>query len=102
MPRDLPSFPTRRSSDLEDRLAGEVVLVRPAAARGARLALAGLRLDALVAPRERLLVCRVRRARFLVRLVKLGGAILSSDAGRGEEHESEQPAFHGALSGRIF
>src|SRR5438067_7868913 len=46
-----------------DRLAGEVVLVRAAAAGGTRLALAGLRLDALLATREGLLVCGVRGPR---------------------------------------
>src|SRR5438067_5086623 len=85
-----------------DRLAGEVVLVRAAAAGGTRLALAGLRLDALLATREGLLVRGVRGPRFLVRAIEVRSAILRRDGGGdGEQRDGEQP-FHAALSGRIF
>ena len=79
---------------LEDRLAREVVFVRPRAAGGAGGALAGLRLDALVAARERLLVRVVRGARFLDCLVEIGGAVLRSRGQREREQCDEDEAFH--------
>src|SRR5204862_5613245 len=61
---------------LENRLPCKVVFVGPAAAGGAAGALAGQRLDALIAPREHLLERAVGRAHFVVRLVELAAAIL--------------------------
>src|SRR5919201_1634663 len=85
---------------LDDRLAGEVVLVRAAAAGGAAGALARERLDALVAPLQCLLVFVVSSARLFVGLVKLGAAVLRADAGRDDEERSKHEPFHGYLSGR--
>src|SRR5436190_9665317 len=87
---------------LEDRLAREVVLVRPAAARGAAGALTRKRFGRLVAPRHRLLQGDVRLARVLVCAVELGAAVLrASRGGEGDETDEGEP-FHEALSGRIF
>lgn len=100
--RRLVALARRLDIVLEDRLAGEVVFVGAAAAGGAPGALARQRLDALVAPRGRLLKRVVGVARLLVCLVELGAAILRGDAGRNGKERSKHEPFHGGLSGRIF
>ena len=61
---------------LELHLAAEVLLGRPGAAGGAALAIAGLRLDALVAPLFGFLQREGGGARLLVGLVKLRASVL--------------------------
>src|SRR6185436_7801621 len=89
---------------LELRLAAAVLVGRPAAARGAALALAGQRLDALAAALLGFLQRDVRAARVLDGFVKLRAAVrrLRVRSTRDRDQEGEGKAFHGTLSGRIF